>query len=817
MPPRNSESDGSSVTECRAAPQNLAKDTSRVKPRSKRPCRNWSDNSSLQKKSKKESICLMTRLEKESDIGVRVRFEPSLLSDLDDELIWQNSTIDHTCGFVVSSSHGDLTDGDLAQSITHKLLGGERKDVDSEAMRRPVYDLLCTGTDTLDQVIDSVAKFHKNKGRTRILFGERDLPRWNANRDRPQYQRGLAFFYRLTKPLCIKFFAGKRLVARGSKVSILDAMLDIPEIQEFVVDAILLRLCCHCTISEGSFVDDSFVGKMILVLSSSVDWGQANLVNAYRDVSRFVCKIRPELADRLSGFCPPITVASPAKEKAKLLYMHKTTIWKEYTTWIDERDKVLQRLPNVTASSKSGDSETRESRRKFLEQRQYLIESHRGQSDLAITGELSVGKSTGAVLPMKNDVDRSLLFTDRDMSHADFISNVHFMNEVNESLPRFFISGVSRPRLQKVELPTDKINEIKRLFFDADGSLRDDVKNDIDLSSKHGFINFQNLVNFETRDDKRWQVPIRQHSLGCLTPTRKAVERILAAAFDPETETLDDLGILIGGTEDQPLHHDLARQHVSWLPEKWLYSGVSGMTPASGWEVDRLAYNEAMSSPNAPASLVMGMGDNTEVLLGVQNDQIIRVGGKLCCIKGGVDDECFEIVRENESLVVIRATTAVMFTGDFPHAGVRNVKVGSSQERLLGSLNKRIAFVLGHCVDNYSLAQTKGVVDVLCGFPNLDSLCRLHFATVMSTTKLPVPVNTVGFNDCLANPRDTRCLDGDAPVHHQPNSSSQWDSRALVDANAEETEDESGDDDEWDEEDTIQSIHGHKKRKYPRH
>merc|ERR1712063_24281 len=97
--------------------------------------------------------------------------------------------------------------------------------------------------------------------------------------------------------------------------------------------------------------------------------------------------------------------------------------------------------------------------------------------------------------------------------------------------------------------------------------------------------------------------------------------------------------------------------------------------PVMGWEIDRLEYNAAMSSRNAPASILLGMNDKVEALLGVQKDQVVRCDegdSKKCQIIGG-KGEVYEIVRENKSLVVIKADNAVMFTGDFPHAGVRNV------------------------------------------------------------------------------------------------------------------------------------------------
>ena len=100
-----------------------------------------------------------------------------------------------------------------------------------------------------------------------------------------------------------------------------------------------------------------------------------------------------------------------------------------------------------------------------------------------------------------------------------------------------------------------------------------------------------------------------------------------------------------------------------------------------GWEVDRLEYNAAMASPAAPGSLLVGLHGGDSVFLGVQKDQIVRVDK--CKIRNGKHDEILSIVRENDHLVVVEAKRGVMFTGDFPHAGVRNFPADSNEQQLM--------------------------------------------------------------------------------------------------------------------------------------
>jgi hypothetical protein len=217
-----------------------------------------------------------------------------------------------------------------------------------------------------------------------------------------------------------------------------------------------------------------------------------------------------------------------------------------------------------------------------------------------------------------------LLVTENELSHEEFCNQTKLMTKVNKTLPRPFHPGVSRPRLQKVELSTKARFQLRSIFFDSDGSLRDSILDDIDLSTRHGYINFANASCQDQRNDYRWQVPIKRHTMRVVA-VRSAVESLFSEQkiLLPGHEKIHDLGILIGGTEDQSIHHDIPRQTTSWLPEEPSISEISGV-PVTGWEFDRAAYNEAMASPYAPSSILLGMSDSGEVNLGVQKNQIER-------------------------------------------------------------------------------------------------------------------------------------------------------------------------------------------------
>lgn len=113
--------------------------------------------------------------------------------------------------------------------------------------------------------------------------------------------------------------------------------------------------------------------------------------------------------------------------------------------------------------------------------------------------------------------------------------------------------------------------------------------------------------------------------------TRLEIESIFAemGIISPDRECLDEIGLLIGGTEDQSLHHDIARKFVHWYEEpksgKVVFDDHSTYADVLvGWEVDRLQYNRMISSPSGPAAVLIAMGPRSKMLLGVQKDQILR-------------------------------------------------------------------------------------------------------------------------------------------------------------------------------------------------
>mmetsp|Transcript_3699 Transcript_3699/g.5620 ORF Transcript_3699/g.5620 Transcript_3699/m.5620 type:complete len:123 (-) Transcript_3699:794-1162(-) len=105
-----------------------------------------------------------------------------------------------------------------------------------------------------------------------------------------------------------------------------------------------------------------------------------------------------------------------------------------------------------------------------------------------------------------------------------------------------------------------------------------------------------------------------------------------------------------------------------------------------------------------------------------------------------------------------------MFTGDFPHAGVRNICQNTPEDLLMEKFNCNIADIINEYPAREHIMRTKAVVDMMCKFPGLDRLCRLHCSTEMLEGNIRIPPNTIGFSECLPNMPDTKCHEHDMPL-----------------------------------------------------
>lgn len=387
--------------------------------------------------------------------------------------------------------------------------------------------------------------------------------------------------------------------------------------------------------------------------------------------------------------------------------------------------------------------------------------------------------------------DGSLLFDKEDMTCEEFVKKTRFMEQVNYRFGRDF-TDKSRFMLKHINLPDAVLEEIRDLFFEENGAFKKSIIEDVDISIANDprYISFGKATTTSQREDKRWQVSFR-HDNGICAPvkTRHALQKIFYEykILDEEHEEINDLGILIGGTEDQRIHHDVARQIAVWYEHKSLSASSEIHPPLTGWEVDRLEYNEAMASEYAPASLLLSLNRNRTLFLGVQNNHVellnnnnnnisgsdvagTAAGGggggggekisddnQWCKITGGCGAK-YRIIRKNNNLSVIEVHGGGIFTGDFPHSGVRNFRVDSEEGALIDKFVKIIGKVINDTPSRERIMRSQKTITEMTKFEGLDKICRLHCSTKIKKGIYRQPVNTVGFSYCQLNERDSRCV-----------------------------------------------------------
>jgi len=138
------------------------------------------------------------------------------------------------------------------------------------------------------------------------------------------------------------------------------------------------------------------------------------------------------------------------------------------------------------------------------------------------------------------------------------------------------------------------------------------------------------------------------------------------------------------------------------------------------------------------------------------------IGGKECTILRG-DGSRYKIVRENNNIVVLSVSGGVVFTGEFPHCGVRNFRRGTKDDELM----EEICFKIRHFADKYSnprqrILRDKAILDVLCHLPGVNRLSRLHCSiATRDGNESQIPFNMIGYANCFQNERDDRCYQSD--------------------------------------------------------
>jgi hypothetical protein len=199
------------------------------------------------------------------------------------------------------------------------------------------------------------------------------------------------------------------------------------------------------------------------------------------------------------------------------------------------------------------------------------------------------------------------------------------------------------------------------------------------------------------------------------------------------TDEVLEILLLVGGTERQEPHFDntrifgFARKQDEEGRDETLKSSYKDLH-----EINRKWYNEEVMRSNGPASMIFDLTERRcGVLLGVLT-QFLNVEGDTASVKHGVPGEKFALIENGDKYSVIRIEGAgVVFAGDFPHFGVRNI---AKSEK---SLNKTMMKVF----DGVQKIKTKNDKNNEACFnlfkttPAFNELCRLFVKVRPKNTK----------------------------------------------------------------------------------
>ena len=118
-------------------------------------------------------------------------------------------------------------------------------------------------------------------------------------------------------------------------------------------------------------------------------------------------------------------------------------------------------------------------------------------------------RSTRPTIPSDPSKDGALIFSENELTLEEFIERKRIMRLVNKTFTRDYIEGVSKPALSQLNLTAEDVKQLQSIFFDDDGSLRDEMKLEIDSGMKNDprYIVFSNVECIKERKDRRWQVP----------------------------------------------------------------------------------------------------------------------------------------------------------------------------------------------------------------------------------------------------------------------------------------------------------------------
>jgi hypothetical protein len=311
--------------------------------------------------------------------------------------------------------------------------------------------------------------------------------------------------------------------------------------------------------------------------------------------------------------------------------------------------------------------------------------------------------------------------------------NISRLTKINNQYYKRTFKYYSRPCIADIADNKDLKTDLREFFFNARGQVLQSVLQD---GPKYSYIGLDSNKN-----DKRFWIRFKDstdNNSVCIM-----LQNILSqhGLINIDKESIFDVSLLIGGTHEQDWHFDNPRLFASAI-----YKDDSKYIDPNDennyyicHEVNRDLYNDDAKDKFAPASYLLDVTSRERgVKLGVPTYFLLNDGAK-SGIKYGKPGDSFRIVNRREHKSVIHTIgSGLVFVGDFPHFGARNIGLRETKMNLtMKQLFARIDEII-------EINGKKKNPDPLLfpnlfeNFDNVNELTRLFFKTKPKTSKFQI-------------------------------------------------------------------------------
>ena len=339
-----------------------------------------------------------------------------------------------------------------------------------------------------------------------------------------QEHRCVAFLHRLMRPMLLKISGGiyesdtGRESVKVMSFSLLQVLLQCRLLQPHFVDGVVRRLQHMLQNSSPASCIEDFQGLLLEELRNSASCTGIERYVLYRLrllSASFFGPARDALINTILGTFTGIIA------QAQLLEMFSSFAGDLPLEVIEISVRcpeiVLPAPENLTFNfspkkAQSRWAKTCKDQLAVRAERKRLIRSFEASKSAAFAignGTDSPRRSTRKIIPRDRLKDGALIFSENELTLEEFLERKRIMRLVNNTFTRDYIEDVSKPALSQLNLTAEDVKQLQSIFFDDDGSLRDEMKLEVDSGMKNDprYIVFANVECIKERKDRRWQVP----------------------------------------------------------------------------------------------------------------------------------------------------------------------------------------------------------------------------------------------------------------------------------------------------------------------